>query len=123
MMNPRIMLTSAAASLVFFLLVAVGSVYYLDSRTTDNGKAEAEELHEVCVKRKAIKQTLKQTESVFLQCMQSGSRRVATGTDDESDIVAECRDSAFSMTGVFSVSATEYLTKTNNYAEKCGEFQ
>lgn len=121
-MNPKIMITTAVVILVFGLLVAAGSAYYLDRRTADSGKVEAEELQETCVKRKAFKQALKQSESIFLQCMQSGSRRVATGTDDESDIVAECRSSAFSLSGVFSISAGEYLTKTNDYAEKCGEF-
>lgn len=122
-MNPKYIIASAIASLAFCLLVAAASLYFLDSRTADSGKVAVEKLQETCVKRKAIKQALKQSESVFLQCMQSGSRRVATGTDDESDIVAECRDSAFSMTGVFSVSSAEYLTRTNNYADKCGEFQ
>lgn len=121
-MNPKIVLASAAVTLVFGLLVAAGSVYYLDSRTSDNGKSEAEELHEICVKRKAIKQALKQSESIFLQCMQSGSRRIATGTDDESDIVAECRDSAFSLAGIYSLSAYNFMTQTNQYADKCGEF-
>lgn len=121
-MNPKIIIASAVVTLMFGLLVAAGSVYYLDSRTTDNGKAEAEELHGICVRRKAIKQALKQSESIFLQCMQSGSRRIATGTDDESDIVAECRDSAFSLSGVFSVTSQEFITKTDRYADKCGEF-
>lgn len=122
-MNLKIMIASAAAGLVFFLIVAAASLYYLDSRTTDNGKAEAEELHGICVRRKAVKQALKQSESIFLQCMQSGSRRIATGTDDESDIVAECRDSAFSLSGVFSNTSQEFMTKTDRYADKCGEFQ
>jgi hypothetical protein len=58
-MNLKIMIASAAAGLVFFLNVAAASLYYLDSRTTDNGKAEAEELHGICVRRKAVKQALK----------------------------------------------------------------
>lgn len=121
-MNPKTVIASAAAGLVFFLIVAAASLYYLDSRT-DSGKEEAEELHGICVRRKAVKQALKQSESIFLQCVQSGSRRIATGTDDESDIVAECRDSAFSLSGVFSVTSQEFMTKTDRYADKCGEFQ
>lgn len=119
-MNTKTVIASAAAGLLFCLIVAAGSLYFLD---TDSEETKAENLHEICVKRKATKQALKQSESIFLQCVQSGSRRIATGTDDESDIVAECRDSAFSLAGIFSVSATEYLINTNSYAEKCGEFQ
>lgn len=122
-MNPKTVIASAVVILVFGLLVATGTAYFLYSLASDNGKAEAEELHGICVRRKAVKQALKQSESIFLQCMQSGSRRIATGTDDESDIVAECRDSAFSLSGVFSVSSQEFMTKTDRYADKCGEFQ
>lgn len=119
-MNPKTVIASAAAGLVFCLIVAAGSLYFLDANSEGT---KAENLHEICVKRKATKQALKQSESIFLQCMQSGSRRIATGTDDESDIVAECRDSAFSLSGVFSVASQEFMTKTDRYADKCGEFQ
>ena len=119
-MNPKTVIASAAAGLVFCLIVAAGSLYFLDANSEGT---KAENLHEICVKRKATKQALKQSESIFLQCVQSGSRRIATGTDDESDIVAECRDSAFSLSGVFSVTSQEFMTKTDRYADKCGEFQ
>lgn len=119
-MNPKIIIASALVTLVLGLLVAAGSLYYLDANSEEK---RAENLHEICVRRKAVKQALKQSESIFLQCVQSGSRRIATGTDDESDIVAECRDSAFSLSGVFSVTSQEFMTKTDRYADKCGEFQ
>ena len=102
------------------LIVAMTCIAVLTS-CTDQPVATGDALAKICVERKVLKQALEKSETTFLQCLQNSSKRTATGTDDEADIVEQCRTSAFRLNGVYEHYTTTDLMDTNKYAVKCGE--
>lgn len=103
-----------------FLIAAMSCVALL-SGCTDQPVATGDELAKICVERKVIKQALEKSETTFLQCLQNSSKRTTTGTDDEADIVEQCRTSAFRLNGLYEHYATTDLMDTKKYAAECGE--
>lgn len=103
-----------------FLIVAMTCIAIL-SGCTDQPVATGDALAKICVERKVIKQALEKSETTFLQCLQNSSKRTTTGTDDEADIVEQCRTSAFRLNGLYEHYATTDLMDTKEYAAKCGE--
>lgn len=75
------------------------------------------DLPAICAKRSEIESRRVKFESMFLSCV-NAPRRVATTTDDESDIVAECRTAASYPYGV-SVNETIFMNDTAHYATDC----
>lgn len=103
------------------LLIAAMTCIAVLSGCTDQPITSEEEIAKICVERKVIKQALEKSETTFLQCLQNSSKRTTTGTDDEADIVEQCRTSAFRLNGLYEHYATTDLMDTKKYAAKCGE--
>lgn len=103
------------------LLITVMTCIAVLTGCTEPSVPSEEELAKICVERKVLKQALEKSETTFLQCLQNSSKRTATGTDDEADIVEQCRTSAFRLNGVYEHYTTTDLMDTNKYAVKCGE--
>lgn len=103
-----------------FLIAAITCIAVL-SGCTDQPVTSGDALAKICVERKVLKQALEKSETTFLQCLQNSSKRTVTGTDDEADIVEQCRTSAFRLNGVYEHYVTTDLMDTNKYAIKCGE--
>lgn len=103
------------------LLITAMTCIVVLSGCTDRPVTSEEEIAKICVERKVIKQALEKSETTFLQCLQNSSKRTTTGTDDEADIVEQCRTSAFRLNGLYEHYATTDLMDTKKYAAKCGE--
>lgn len=103
------------------LLITVMTCIAVLTGCTEPSVPSEEELAKICVERKVLKQALEKSEATFLQCLQNSSKRTTTGTDDEADIVEQCRTSAFRLNGVYEHYTTTGLMDTNKYAVKCGE--
>ena len=103
------------------LLIVVMTCIDVLAGCTEQPVPSEKELAKICVERKVLKQALEKSETTFLQCLQNSSKRTATGTDDEADIVEQCRTSAFRLNGVYEHYTTTDLMDTNKYAVKCGE--
>lgn len=89
---------------VFIVLAAVcivGIATYLY-----NDSISYESVYARCAEEKRIVENRKKFEAMFLQCLNT-PRRVATGTDDESDIVSECIRAAASA---YPISPTVVLS-------------
>lgn len=104
------------------LFIGVMTCISLLSGCTGQPVPTEEEIAKICVERKVLKQALEKSETTFLQCLQNSSKRTVTGTDDEADIVEQCRTSAFRLNGVYEHYVTTDLMNSNKYAAKCGEF-
>lgn len=77
-------------------------------------------VQEICTKREAIKERREDYKNVFLQCMNS-PKRLQTGTDDEADVVTECRITASSLYDV-DYKEDEFMKKTDTYHFDCLKF-
>lgn len=73
--------------------------------------------HEICTKREAIKERREDYKNVFLQCMNS-PKRLQTVTDDESDLIIECRITASRLYDV-DYHEDEFMKKTDIYYRDC----
>lgn len=74
-------------------------------------------IQEICTKREAIKERREDYKNVFLQCMNS-PKRLQTVTDDEADIVTECRITASALYDV-DYKEDEFMKKTDTHHLDC----
>lgn len=74
-------------------------------------------IQEICIKREAIKERREDYKNVFLQCMNS-PKRLQTATDDEADVVTECRITASALYNV-DYKEDEFMKKTDIYYRDC----
>lgn len=74
-------------------------------------------IQEICIKREAIKERREDYKNVFLQCMNS-PKRLQTATDDEADVVTECRITASALYDV-DYKEDEFMKKTDIYYRDC----
>lgn len=72
---------------------------------------------EICIKREAIKERREDYKNVFMQCMNS-PKRLQTVTDDESDLIIECRITASRLYDV-DYHEDEFMKKTDIYYRDC----
>lgn len=75
------------------------------------------DLPAICSNRSEIESRHEKFEAMFLACVNS-PRRVATATDDESDIVVECRIAAHHAYGT-SDTEDGFMRNTAIYATDC----
>lgn len=81
------------------------------------GTSDKLSLPEICAKRSEDEARREKFESMFLSCV-NAPRRIATATDDESDIVAECRVATSHAYGS-SVNTDIFMNDTAKYATDC----
>lgn len=74
-------------------------------------------IQEICIKREAIKERREDYKNVFLQCMNS-PKRIQTVTDDEADVVTECRITASALYNV-DYKEDEFMKKTDIHHRDC----
>ncbi len=72
---------------------------------------------EICNKRKAISARQSDFENLFIQCL-NRPKRIQTGTDDESDVISECRLAARDIRGVI-YEEEEFMRDTEAYIPDC----
>lgn len=74
-------------------------------------------IQEICIKREAIRERREDYKNVFMQCMNS-PKRLQTATDDEADVVTECRITASALYDV-DYKEDEFMKKTDIYYQDC----
>lgn len=84
------------------------------SEVEDSNKLSGQE---ICIKREAIKERREDYKNVFLQCINS-PKRLQTATDDEADVVTECRITASALYDV-DYKEDEFMKKTDIYYQDC----
>lgn len=88
------------------------------------GKDSKIPVAELCNKRKAITARQDKAVGLFMRCM-SSPKRIQTGTDDESDVISECRMVSGDVYGVLW-KEKEFMRDTEAYIPDClklGEFK
>lgn len=101
------------------MYVLVASVVLMTGGCVDSNPKKDPNLDvpAVCSKRSEIEMKHEKFASMFLSCVNS-PRRVATATDDESDIIEECRIASSRAYGT-SLDEDIFLQDTAHYATDC----
>ena len=101
----------------FLLLIAVSAFLSACKEEVKTWKDSKIQVVELCNKRKAITARQDKAIDLFMRCTQS-PKRVQTGTDDESDVISECRIVAGDVYGVLW-EEEEFMRDTEAYIPDC----
>lgn len=75
----------------------------------------------ICTKRAAIEKRRENYQSAFLACMNT-PKRIQTVTDDESDMVVECRITAAALYDT-SIRERDFMSNTDVYIQDCSKIK
>lgn len=76
---------------------------------------------DICTKRGAIEKRRENYQATFLACLNT-PKRIQTATDDESDIIAECRITAAALYDT-TYDERKFMINTDVYIQDCSKIK